>query len=504
MADSPCRSPDRSPSVCFTASPEPSCSQSNFRPDASVNRRPVAARPTKGDTRIYLREATWERIAAHLPWRLTNTSIQTHFALVALPSTTLFSISVPWTTTTLPRTLTSMGPTSIVSALSLPALTAARRPCFVALLPSLLIPVQSSATIWATLSKSPAASALAQSRSSCWISCETPESFAVWPLDDCVSALASPMPAPINNTVATSLFIFLISAGTTTRARCCNCYILPLPSRSQFLHQAVGVVDVLQRLGNSGHVYRHCPVDTGVKAVVASQRLDVAIENETDGLAIAPDNGRARITANDVVGRREIHVCTRIDRLFRLDPAVRQFEGVPPRGMGVGTCKIRHWCYGMTAFLVSRHGSIRQAQCKGRIRIGISALQREPCLGDQRRILRDHRFDIVFVVASNCARERIKNPGEIHHRIGIGIDGLGTASQQFRAQLRVRQLRSINERSCSVLRTAHTHELTNVAIARAEIFAHLRQPPGKDGLFKLYMDRRRCGDLQFERRKIGI
>src|ERR1700735_1219196 len=94
---------------------DPALHQISARMQAAT-RGPLRLHPAKANAGSYLSKAAWDRIANHLPWRLTNTSIHTHFVLVALPSTTLFSTSVPWTTTTLPRALTSMGPTSIVSA----------------------------------------------------------------------------------------------------------------------------------------------------------------------------------------------------------------------------------------------------------------------------------------------------------------------------------------------------------------------------------------------------
>ena len=56
--------------------------------------------------------ASWERIATHLPSRFTKTSIHTYLPLESCPLDMLFSVSLPWTTATLPNTFTFMGPNS--------------------------------------------------------------------------------------------------------------------------------------------------------------------------------------------------------------------------------------------------------------------------------------------------------------------------------------------------------------------------------------------------------
>src|ERR1700676_4766164 len=129
--------------------------------------------------RTYFTMADWDRTANHFPSRFTNTSIQTNLPLLSLPLVILFSVSLPWTTATLPSTFTSIGPFSTDSALSLPDFTAASKLCFVSLLPSYPTPVQSSARIWPILSTSPAFMASVQSCSSCLIACETLGPLAV-------------------------------------------------------------------------------------------------------------------------------------------------------------------------------------------------------------------------------------------------------------------------------------------------------------------------------------
>src|SRR5207249_6112036 len=69
------------------------------------------------DAQGYLTMADWDRTACHWPLRFTNTSIHTHLPLVSFPLPELFSVSLPWTTATVPITLTSMGPNSNDSSL---------------------------------------------------------------------------------------------------------------------------------------------------------------------------------------------------------------------------------------------------------------------------------------------------------------------------------------------------------------------------------------------------
>src|ERR1700688_3371817 len=154
--------------------------------------------------------ADWDRTANHFPSRFTNTSIQTYLPLLSLPLAMLFSVSLPWTTATLPSTFTSIGPFSTDSALYLPDFTPASKLCFVSLLPSYPTPVQSSARIWPILSTSPAFMASVQSCSSCLIACETLGPLAVVATVGAgVSAKASPTPAHTIRTVTTNFFIFL-------------------------------------------------------------------------------------------------------------------------------------------------------------------------------------------------------------------------------------------------------------------------------------------------------
>lgn len=54
--------------------------------------------------------AVWERTTIHLSPRFSKTSIQTDLWLLSFPSAMLVSLTLPWTTATLPNTFTYIGP----------------------------------------------------------------------------------------------------------------------------------------------------------------------------------------------------------------------------------------------------------------------------------------------------------------------------------------------------------------------------------------------------------
>src|SRR5262249_8290771 len=71
---------------------------------------------------------------------------------------------------------------------------------------------------------------------------------------------------------------------------------------AQFLAQVGLAVDLVDRLEHAGRVHRHAAVDALVEPVVARQRLDVAVEHETDDLGVAVEHRAARVAADDVAG----------------------------------------------------------------------------------------------------------------------------------------------------------------------------------------------------------
>jgi hypothetical protein len=88
-------------------------SRKNGRPHGRARRFRIEPLGSPESTaRGYCILASWERTATHLPSRFTKTSIHTYLPLESFPPEVLFSVSLPWTTATLPNTFTFMGPKS--------------------------------------------------------------------------------------------------------------------------------------------------------------------------------------------------------------------------------------------------------------------------------------------------------------------------------------------------------------------------------------------------------
>ena len=73
-----------------------------------------------------------------------------------------------------------------------------------------------------------------------------------------------------------------------------------------FVGQRVGAVYLAQRFDHSGGVDGDGAVLCAVVDEVARQGLDVAIEDQADEFAIAIDDGRAGVAADDVAGGDEV------------------------------------------------------------------------------------------------------------------------------------------------------------------------------------------------------
>src|SRR3954471_10246688 len=71
-------------------------------------------------------------------------------------------------------------------------------------------------------------------------------------------------------------------------------------------HNSARAVDVIERLDQGGARDRHGPVLFRVEPVLAAERLDVAVEDETDDLELLVEERRPGVPADDVVARRQV------------------------------------------------------------------------------------------------------------------------------------------------------------------------------------------------------
>src|SRR6185369_13633740 len=73
------------------------------------------------------------RITTHVPARFSSKSIYRNSPLTSLPSRWRFSVTLPFTAATLPRTCTSIGPSTNDSSVSVPDLSSCSMLSFVTL-----------------------------------------------------------------------------------------------------------------------------------------------------------------------------------------------------------------------------------------------------------------------------------------------------------------------------------------------------------------------------------
>src|SRR4051812_13565568 len=76
----------------------------------------------------------------------------------------------------------------------------------------------------------------------------------------------------------------------------------------QFLHQPLGAVDGPQGLDDRAGIDRDGPRDPIVVDKIQYERLDVAVEDQSDNFVVAIDDGAPRVAADDVGRRDEVQL----------------------------------------------------------------------------------------------------------------------------------------------------------------------------------------------------
>lgn len=88
----------------------------------------------------------------------------------------------------------------------------------------------------------------------------------------------------------------------------------------EFRDDPVGMIDLGERFAQRPDRDRDRAILLWVEAEVATQRLDVAVEDEADDLGIPIDHRRARIAADDVVGGGDVERLVEVKRGARRNP----------------------------------------------------------------------------------------------------------------------------------------------------------------------------------------
>jgi diguanylate cyclase (GGDEF)-like protein len=152
---------------------------------------------------------------------------------------------------------------------------------------------------------------------------------------------------------------------------------------AQLGYDAVGAVDFRQRLADSASIDRDRAVDGRVEAEIAAQRLDVAVEIQSDHLGVLVDEGRTRVAADGVVGRAKIELPGEVEALLGRDPALGQLERRRAARALVGACQGRERRDMAAVLVIAFHGAVREAQGEGRVGVCRGAVELETCLRDQ-------------------------------------------------------------------------------------------------------------------------
>src|SRR6266496_5996974 len=132
-----------------------------------------------------------------------------------------------------------------------------------------------------------------------------------------------------------------------------------------FIRDFVRTENLPQHFPHRAHVDRNCPVDGFVVDKITDQRLNVAVEDQANQLSVLVDGWRARIAADDVVGRDEIERRARIDCRLFLHPTWRQVVWeliLEVRRPIVQTAERRERRDSLTVLQVTLHCAVRESQ----------------------------------------------------------------------------------------------------------------------------------------------
>src|SRR5262249_29887438 len=167
-------------------------------------------------------------------------------------------------------------------------------------------------------------------------------------------------------------------------------------------------------------MHGHGPVRFFQVDEISGEALDVAVEDKTDELAVAIDNGRSGIAPDNVRRHDEIQRGGEINLIATLDEAWRQVK----RRLVIKACRaiiqaierrfrrsLRsiHW--------ITLHSAVRETQREGRIRIDRLSVDRKPCLGDFFTRRSYYRLNRVFILLTKLAEEWIHLARQNNERI---------------------------------------------------------------------------------------
>src|SRR5690606_754129 len=214
--------------------------------------------------------------------------------------------------------------------------------------------------------------------------------------------------------------------------------------RLDFAHEIVGAVDVAQRLEHRAAVHRYRAVQALVVPVVAAERMDVAVEHQTDDFGLAVDHRTAGVAADDVVGGDEVVALVEVDAILCIVPALRQGERVVAGFMPEGAPHRRERRYRHALLVPALDLAEREALREGRVGIDAGAVLLEACRGNQLRVACNDRFDVGLVTLADRAAVGIDAAREHDERIVRLRDGLASAFPERLAHGRIAELRALD------------------------------------------------------------
>ena len=110
--------------------------------------------------------------------------------------------------------------------------------------------------------------------------------------------------------------------------------------------------------------------------------MDVAVEGRADDFAGGIDHGRARVAADDVVGRGEVVDCISVDPALVVEEGLGRIERLGPGRPLIQAAHIGEGRDGHAAVAPALDPAIGQAQREGGVGVLVGAVDREPGLGD--------------------------------------------------------------------------------------------------------------------------
>src|SRR5438309_1544307 len=232
------------------------------------------------------------------------------------------------------------------------------------------------------------------------------------------------------------------------------------------------------RLEHDGRVHRDRAVELRVVPVAARDRMDVAVEHESDELPLGVDQRAARVAAHDVVAGREIEGRLRIELRPQRKPAVGNAEGLLARGALEQARESSEGLDLAAVLLPALHGAEVETQREGGIRGEAGAVGAEAGAGDLLGGGLDGGLDLILVALPQRAGFAVDAARELDHRVVRGVDPRCAAVPQAPAERRIGALRPVPEPCGQRVGGVAGQQRPHDRGVRPEPLAHALEPRG--------------------------